>query len=120
MKIKLLFLLSLVLTAFAPHAIGANSNNCPKPDFIIDVRTANEFTPKHIDGAVNLPLDQIGTSIYSLKGIRKDSRILLYCATGRRSEQARALLEKQGFRQVQNAGSISEAEQGLNICFKPK
>ncbi|MCC7297096.1 MAG: rhodanese-like domain-containing protein [Bacteroidia bacterium] len=69
---------------------------------ILDVRTKGEFQQGHIAGAVNIPLDQLGSSIGKLK---KEKAIITCCASGMRSAAAKNLLRKQGFAQVENGGS---------------
>ena len=68
---------------------------------LVDVRTPAEFLNGHIDRAVNLPLQKADALISSL---RKDKAVIVYCASGNRSQQARKLLESNGFREVYDAG----------------
>ena len=77
------------------------------------VTSPAEFATGHIGGAVNIPLDQIGAGIPSGYKLRRDSRILLYCRSGQRSEAARKLLEQQGYLYVLNGGSIEDAQKNL-------
>jgi len=74
---------------------------------IIDVRTAAEYAVGHIEGAVNIPLDEIGARIRMLPDVDEDSPILLYCRVGARSAVAQAILEEQGYTRVPNGGSLS-------------
>ena len=53
---------------------------------IIDVRSAAEYKFGHLDNAINIDLDNLNSD--SLKDISKDSKIVLYCQTGRRSKEA--------------------------------
>ena len=111
MKILLRFLF-LALMALSVHAADVSYKGV-KPAAIIDVRTPEEFATGHIDGAVNIPHEQIGQGIQSVKGLSKESPILLYCRTGRRSAVARATLEQQGFKQILDGGSLESTEQNL-------
>ena len=72
---------------------------------IIDVRTPAEFAVRHYEGAINIPLDQIGSNL-SLIG-PKDKPVILYCASGARSASAAGILKQAGFLDVTNAGSIA-------------
>ncbi len=109
------FFLTLLLSALTTLVVHAQSvsYNGVRQDVIIDVRTTEEFAAGHINGAVNIPLDRLDSGIQTIQGLRKDSRILLYCRSGQRSEAARKLLEKQGFQHVTNGGSISELQKNL-------
>ncbi|MCS6833390.1 MAG: rhodanese-like domain-containing protein [Flammeovirgaceae bacterium] len=69
---------------------------------IVDVRTPQEFKSGHAKGAMNIPLDAIASNADSLK---KYSHIIVCCASGMRSGQAKSILEKKGFTNVTNGGS---------------
>ena len=114
MKTRLQFLL-MALIALTVQA-GEVSFNGTKPVAIIDVRTSQEFAIGHIDGAINIPVQQIGQDIQLVKGLSKDSPILVYCRSGRRSAMARAMLEQQGFGRVFDGGSMESVTQNLKAC----
>ncbi len=103
------------LVGVAAHATEVTFNGT-KPQAIIDVRTPAEYAAGHIDGAVNIPFESIGEKIGLLKGIGKDSAILLYCQSGRRSGLAKTTLEQQGYRKVSNGGGIATLEKALKPC----
>jgi rhodanese-related sulfurtransferase len=65
---------------------------------ILDVREPGEFNRGHIDGARNLPLDQIRDRIDELP---RDREIWTYCFVGQRSYYAARALVQFGF-QVKN------------------
>jgi phage shock protein E len=69
---------------------------------IIDVRTAQEYRSGHVQGSVNIPLDALKGSI---KKIKKDSPVIVCCASGMRSGAAKSVLIGSGFKEVYNAGS---------------
>jgi len=82
----------------------------PKADFkkmvqegaqIIDVRTPAEFQGGHIKGAVNIPLQSLGSS---LSKIKKDRPVITCCASGMRSSSAKSLLQSKGYNDVHNGG----------------
>jgi phage shock protein E len=74
----------------------------------IDVRTADEFKQQHVEGAVNIPYDEIDAGIASLH-LDKNSAIYLYCRTGRRSGIARDSLDALGYTGVVNVGGLETA-----------
>ena len=83
---------------------------------VIDVRTPEEFASGHIDGAINIPYDQIGEKLPTLKNIKKDDNILVYCRSGRRSETAKQTLNQFGYKNVQNGGGMQELTTRLKTC----
>ena len=72
---------------------------------VLDVRTPEEFTDKHIPGAINIPNETISTEeIPELPD--KDQLILVYCRSGNRSKQASEKLAKLGYTNVVEFGGI--------------
>lgn len=84
--------------------------------FIIDVRTKEEWNKGHLQGAVLIPYDQIGEKIGSVVG-DKSQRIYLYCRTGRRTKIAEGTLDKLGYKDVVNLGSLENAAKVLEITI---
>lgn len=74
---------------------------------ILDVRTPEEFTEKHIPNAINIPNETIGTdSILELP--KKDQLILVYCRSGNRSKQASEKLAEMGYTKVYEFGGMND------------
>lgn len=73
----------------------------------IDVRTPEEFAEGHIEGAVNLPFDQIGARIHEVTA-DKNAPIHLYCRSGRRSGLALETLKAQGYTNLVNRGGYRD------------
>lgn len=109
-----LTLLALCLPLIA-HA-QTYSYNGTRWNTVIDVRTPEEFASGHIDGAINIPYDQIGDKLPTLKNIKKDDNILVYCRSGRRSETAKQTLNQLGYKNVQNGGGMQELTAKLKTC----
>jgi phage shock protein E len=76
--------------------------------FIVDVRTPGEFAGGHVNGAVNIPLDQLPQQLSKFKN-RKN--IIVCCQSGGRSGQAKIVLEKNGITDVTNGGSWNNVAQ---------
>jgi phage shock protein E len=112
---RILPVLLLLVLAFPAIAQTVTYDGI-RQDAIVDVRTPAEFQAGHIKGAVNIPLNTIESGIQAVHGINKDSQILLYCRSGRRSALARKLLAQQGFRHVQDGGGIGALEAKLKAC----
>jgi len=62
--------------------------------FLLDVRTAGEFRRGHIEGAANIPIDEVRDR---LAEIPKDRTILVYCLTGIRSYYVCRTLTQLGY-----------------------
>lgn len=73
---------------------------------IIDVRTTGEFAQASYPGALNIPLDQFAAEIDDLGD--KDAPYVLYCASGGRSEQAKMMMQAEGYTNVVNAGGLAD------------
>lgn len=80
------------------------SGEDPKPYKLIDVRTAQEFAEGRIPGASLLPYDQIGPGNPDLP---KDSLVIVYCRSGRRSAIAAQALKQLGYTDIADFGGIS-------------
>lgn len=66
---------------------------------LIDVRTPDEFATGALDGAINVPLDDMRGQ---LDRIPKDKPIVLYCGVGLRGYLASNILRGRGFDDVRN------------------
>jgi phage shock protein E len=80
-------------------------------DVVIDVRSKLEFWLGHLDGAICIPVSQLTTAIAKREDITKDSRILVYCASGARSALAHSTLASLGYRRVTDGGAMAAARQ---------
>jgi NADPH-dependent 2,4-dienoyl-CoA reductase/sulfur reductase-like enzyme/peroxiredoxin family protein/rhodanese-related sulfurtransferase/TusA-related sulfurtransferase len=67
--------------------------------FILDVRTKDEYDLGHIEGAVNIPVDEIRQN---LGKIPRDKKIIVYCGVGLRAYVACRVLYQNGFNEVYN------------------
>lgn len=91
-------------------APSANTAAAPKRDHravvaggaaLIDVRTPEEYAAKHVDGAKNIPVDEIDTR---LSEIPKDKPVVVYCHSGARSATAAKVLRGAGYDVVDIGG----------------
>ncbi|MCX7951930.1 MAG: FAD-dependent oxidoreductase [Clostridiales bacterium] len=62
--------------------------------FIVDVRTDVEFEGGHLDGAVNIPVDELRKRINE---VPKDKKIIVYCKIGLRGYVAYRILAQKGY-----------------------
>lgn len=65
----------------------------------LDVRTNEEFELGHIEGAINIPVDNLRNSLQTLNP-KQD--IIVYCAIGLRGYLAYRILEQNGFTAIRN------------------
>lgn len=63
---------------------------------LIDVRTPAEFEAGHIPGAVNIPLDELKTSLDDVCRALTDHDVVLVCRSGQRAGQAQEALHGAG------------------------
>lgn len=66
---------------------------------LVDVRTPEEYSLGTIDGAVNIPLDDLRGR---LGEIGRDSDVIVFCAVGLRGYLAQRILLGRGYRRVRN------------------
>lgn len=109
MKKFYLFVVAAVMAVvIASSSVGADE---AKP-LVIDVRTQAEWSEGHLEGAVLIPYDVIGEKIGQVAN-DKSKRIFVYCRSGRRSQIAKETLEKLGYRDVENLGSLEDAAKAM-------
>jgi rhodanese-related sulfurtransferase len=69
--------------------------------FLVDVRTAEEFSAVHIRNSINIPLDQDSfTAMLNNTAYSREDYYLLYCRSGSRSRLFLELLKDCGFKNV--------------------
>lgn len=73
---------------------------------LIDVRTKDEFAAGHIAGAILLPYDEIAGATAARAIPAKDTPVVVYCRSGRRSAIAAAALVQLGYAKVFDLGGI--------------
>ena len=72
---------------------------------VLDVRTPEEYSEKHIPNAINIPNENIGTDELSALP-DKDQLIMVYCRSGRRSKEAAEKLVALGYTNIVEFGGI--------------
>ena len=96
---------------------GAATIADPPDDLVIlDVRTPDEFAEGHIDGAIMIDFYEADFSA-RLAELDPDVPYLIYCRSGNRSGQTRALLEDLGFTDVADVdgGVLAWTDAGLPL-----
>lgn len=72
---------------------------------LVDVRTPGEFAAGHIEGAVNIPVQELDARMSELQP--KDAAVVVYCRSGKRSGNAARMLKSAGFAVVHDLGPMS-------------
>lgn len=116
----LIIVLLIILTGCSPNhkpksqkyeTITANeAQEIMKEDttiYILDVRTESEYASGHIPNSILLPYDEVSSQAESFI-TNKDSKILVYCRSGRRSKIAAGELAALGYTNVFDFGGIND------------
>lgn len=76
------------------------------PDTVLlDVREPNEWNMAHIPGAVLVPLAEVEDKVEA--AVPRDSKVIVYCASGNRSAVAADTMQQMGYPDVASmAGGI--------------
>jgi phage shock protein E len=74
---------------------------------LVDVRTPQEYARDALPGAVNVPLQNLLAGIQQLE---KDKPIILYCASGARSQQAVQALSLFGYSSAHDLGGLRNCQ----------
>ena len=68
---------------------------------LVDVRTPGEFKSGSVKGAVNIPLNTLQSNLNKFKNKKA---VVVFCASGMRSSQAKGILTRNGITNVYNGG----------------
>ncbi|BAN04349.1 rhodanese-like domain-containing protein [Ilumatobacter coccineus] len=104
------------ITVVSPQDAAATIADAPDDLVILDVRTQEEFDEAHIEGAVLLDFyrDDFAEELATFD---PDVPYVLYCRSGNRSSQARAIMADLGFTSVDDVdgGIVSWIDAGLPV-----
>ncbi len=70
---------------------------------LVDVRTDREWAAGHLEGAVHIPVDDLGERMSELP---RDRALIVYCASGARSARAASALRAANY-DVHDLGGMS-------------
>lgn len=85
-----------------------------KKEILLDVRTPEEYKAGSIDGAINIPVDELRCRINELP---RNKTIYIYCQIGLRGYLASRILLQSGFEKVVN---LSGGYRLWDVCTKEK
>ena len=89
--------------------LAAASLAASAEQYLIDVRSPEEFAEAHADGAVNIPVDEVSQKISEITQDH-DADLYGYCRSGRRAGVAQQVLNGMGYRKVTNLGTLADAQ----------
>ncbi|MBX5481229.1 MAG: rhodanese-like domain-containing protein [Myxococcaceae bacterium] len=72
---------------------------------LLDVRTPQEFMAGHLEGAKNIPVQELQRRLDEVGP--KSTPVVVYCAGGMRAAAACEVLRRSGFEDVFNLGAMS-------------
>lgn len=75
---------------------------------IVDVRSEAEFASGHVEGSINIPLDQMPDRVEEFKTMTKP--LVVCCLSGGRSGQAVAFLQQHGVTDIHNGGGWADVQ----------
>ena len=114
---KIFALLALVLAAtlaLAACSAGSSSINVSENTIVIDVRTPSEYSEGHLDGAVNIDIENPNFATI-LSQLPTDGDYVVYCRSGNRSAKAVEQMKAAGFTYVTDAHGIEDASKATGI-----
>jgi len=74
---------------------------------LIDVRSYDEYEKNHIEGAINIPYDEITKDKIKAVTNSKIDNIIVYCQSGNKSKEAAIKIIELGYTNVYDLGSIN-------------
>ena len=77
---------------------------------LIDVRTKEEYEEEHLDNSINIPLDTLEEDITNYEEINKDTKIIVYCKSGKRSHTATEILKEKEYKKIYDLGAMSNCK----------
>lgn len=88
----------------AVHVDGAQAQQLVRDGaLLLDVRTPEEYAAGHIEGAVNIHVEDLAARAGE---VPDDRAVVVYCGTGRRSARAASILVESGHKKVYDLGAM--------------
>ena len=115
------FLAAAFIAVFAVGALAACSSSpsidVKKAAAVIDVRTPEEYSAGHLQGAINVNVE--GTDFAGQMGqFDKQKNYIVYCHSGRRAGIAIDWMKQNGFTgNLVNAGGIADATGATGLAI---
>ncbi len=106
--------LALGMAGCAP-GVAASSIEITQQTVILDVRTPAEFAEGHLDGALNIDVQDAGFDA-QIAQLDPALSYVVYCRSGNRSAQAMERMASAGFQNLVNAGGIQDAAAATGLA----
>ncbi len=94
------------------NSLHGKLSSLGKNEIILDVRGRDEFAEGHVEGAINIPHDEVGSHVAELA---KYSCVYMHCRSGKRAQVALATLEQKGLKNIvciSDGGMLNWVEAG--------
>ncbi|NMA70166.1 MAG: FAD-dependent oxidoreductase [Desulfitobacterium sp.] len=90
-----------VLSGIAENITWHDLPNIEEDYLLVDVRTSREYARDHVEGAINIPLDELRDRLDELD---REKLLVLYCQMGLRGYIAQRILKPKGYRSLNITG----------------
>lgn len=91
----------------SPEAFATKLKKTPNAQ-VLDVRTEQEFSDKHLANALNININQADFQDQLGKQLDKKKPVFVYCLAGGRSSRASEILKAQGFEVYEMQGGLAK------------
>lgn len=103
-----------LLSCLFASAISSSAYASDKDFTVIDVRTTEEFQESHLKGSKHI--DVLSSDFKDkISKLDKNKSYKLYCRSGNRSGKALEIMKAQGFKDLENLGSLQQAAKKTKI-----
>ncbi len=79
---------------------------------VIDVRSEEEYNAGHVKFAINIAVDELKDRVGEIESW-KEKNVVVYCNSGKKSGEAKTILEEAGFKNVFDAEGVKVYEYNL-------
>lgn len=86
---------------------------------LVDVRTEEEYTAAHAQGAVLMPVEELEDMPVEEFLPDTHAPVLVYCRTGRRAAQAAGILSAMGYTRIYDLGGLNGWPYGMSFGLEP-
>ena len=111
-----LSIVAVITLSFGISGCATTSIDAKNATAIVDVRTADEYAQGHLQGSVNIDVEQPDFQS-QIQTLDKSGSYIVYCHSGRRAGIALDEMTQLGFKHVVNAGGIDQAAQSTGLAI---
>ena len=107
-------IVSLALVGCSSSGSSGKSVELKAGTIVIDVRTPAEYAAGHLEGAINMDVQDTGFTT-QIAALDPKGSYVVYCRSGVRAANAQSLMKSRGFTDVVNAGGIDAASKATGL-----